>query len=67
MNPHQIPLNPDDDTELDEYIRRTVRSVYYYSSACRMAPASDTQTPGGGGVVYVQLRVHRKENLRVTV
>ena len=48
--------------ELDKLIRRRIRTIYHYSSSCRMAPADDPNAPG---VVDDELRVHGVNGLRV--
>jgi len=58
---HQLPEDPDDDENVDEYVRQRLRTVYHYTSTCRMAPADDLQP----GVVDDELRVHGVENLRI--
>ncbi|KAF7855414.1 hypothetical protein EAF04_010157 [Stromatinia cepivora] len=52
----------DNNEEIDKFIRRRIRTVYHYSSSCRMAPADDPKSPG---VVDDQLRVHGVKGLRV--
>jgi len=51
---HQLPEHPDDDEDVDEYIRRWSRTIYHYTSTCRMAPVDDLQP----GVVDDELKVH---------
>lgn len=48
--------------EIDEFIRRKIRTIYHYSSSCRMAPVNDAKAPG---VVDDQLKVHGVKGLRV--
>ncbi|KAM0156385.1 hypothetical protein ACHAPG_005372 [Botrytis cinerea] len=48
--------------EIDEFIRRRIRTIYHYSSSCRMAPVDDAKAPG---VVDDQLKVHGVKGLRV--
>ncbi|KAJ8059589.1 hypothetical protein OCU04_011244 [Sclerotinia nivalis] len=52
----------DNDEEIDKFIRRRIRTIYHYSSSCRMAPADDAKSPG---VVDDQLKVHGVKGLRV--
>jgi choline dehydrogenase len=49
------------DEDIDKVILRRARSVYHWSSTCRMAPESDNVP----GVVADDLRVHGVSNLRV--
>lgn len=46
---------------LDEYIRERGRSVYHYTSSCRMAPEDDSLP----GVVDDELRVYGIKSLRI--
>lgn len=48
--------------EIDKFIRRRIRTIYHYSSSCRMAPEDDAKSPG---VVDDQLRVYGVKGLRV--
>ncbi|TEY69495.1 hypothetical protein BOTCAL_0115g00150 [Botryotinia calthae] len=50
------------DEEIDKFVRRRIRTIYHYSSSCRMALADDAESPG---VVDDQLRVHGVKDLRV--
>ncbi|KAF7900954.1 hypothetical protein EAF00_003175 [Botryotinia globosa] len=50
------------DEEFDKFIRRRIRTIYHYSSSCRMAPVDDAESPG---VVDDQLKVHGVKGLRV--
>ncbi|TGO83566.1 hypothetical protein BPOR_0626g00050 [Botrytis porri] len=43
------------DEEIDKFIRRRIRTIYHYSSSCRMAPVDDAESPG---VADDQLEVH---------
>ncbi|TGO48343.1 hypothetical protein BCON_0243g00150 [Botryotinia convoluta] len=52
----------DNNEEIDNFIMRRIRTIYHYSSSCRMAPADDTESPG---VVDDQLKVHGVKGLRV--
>jgi choline dehydrogenase len=61
------PLNgvvPDSfqDNDLDAFTRRWGKSIFHYSSSCRMAPEYD---PRGPGVVDDELRVHGVKGLRI--
>lgn len=47
--------------ELDRHIVERGRSIYHYTSACRMAPEDDSLP----GVVDDELRVHGIERLRI--
>lgn len=49
------------DSDIDKLIVQRARSVYHWSSTCRMAPESDDAP----GVVADDLRVHGFSNLRV--
>ncbi|KAF7931558.1 uncharacterized protein EAE98_004294 [Botrytis deweyae] len=57
-----IDAKNNNDEEIDKFIRRRIRTIYHYSSSCRMAPADDAQSPG---VVDDQLKVHGVRGLRV--
>lgn len=59
---HLVPDHPDDDKNVDEFVRQKSRSIYHYTSTCRMAPENDPEAPG---VVDDELRVYGLENLRV--
>ncbi|KAF7944822.1 uncharacterized protein EAE97_005455 [Botrytis byssoidea] len=50
------------DEEIDKFIRHRIRTIYHYSSSCRMAPVDDVESPG---VVDDQLKVHGVKGLRV--
>ena len=56
------PNSENDEEEIDNLIRHRARTTYHYSSTCRMAPESDTQSPG---VVEDLLRAYGVSNLRV--
>ncbi|KAF7900301.1 uncharacterized protein EAF01_007603 [Botrytis porri] len=49
------------DEEIDKFIRRRIRTIYHYSSSCRMAPVDDAESPG---VADDQLEVHGVKSLR---
>lgn len=51
----------EEDEDIDKVILRRARSVYHWSSTCRMAPEADNAP----GVVADDLRVHGVSNLRV--
>ena len=57
-----LPQAMDSDNDLDRHIDRFSRTVYHYSSTCRMAPLNDPVSPG---VVDDELRVHGVKGLRV--
>lgn len=48
--------------EIDKFLRRRMRTIYHYSSSCRMAPVDDPNIPG---VVDDQLKVHGINGLRI--
>lgn len=54
-------IQPDgeSDEELDNFIRTHARTIYHYSSTCRMAPEEEE------GVVDDELRVHGIKGLRI--
>ncbi|KAF7956579.1 hypothetical protein EAE96_003913 [Botrytis aclada] len=54
--------NNNNNEEIDKFIRRMIRTIYHYSSSCRMAPVDDAESPG---VVDDQLKVHGVKGLRV--
>lgn len=62
MRAHHLPEDLEDDQNADEYARQQLRTVYHYTSTCRMAPVDDVRAKG---VVDNELRVYRVENLRV--
>jgi choline dehydrogenase len=57
----QDMILPDSESEedLDNYIRRRVRSSFHYTSTCKMAPEQER------GVVDDELKVHGIPNLRI--
>ncbi|TGO79953.1 hypothetical protein BELL_0018g00060 [Botrytis elliptica] len=57
-----IDAKNNNDEEIDKFIRRRIRTIYHYSSSCRMAPVDDAESPG---VVDDQLKVHGVKGLRV--
>lgn len=56
----QVPESAGE-TDVDKYIRAEARSVFHYTSTCRMAPETDVRP----GVVDDELRVHGVLGLRV--
>jgi choline dehydrogenase len=61
LRAHDVPEDPENDDNVDEFIRRKLRTVYHYTSTCRMAKEDDLCP----GVVDDELRVHGLGNLRV--
>jgi len=57
----QLPASESDD-DIDDYIKKTIRSCLHYMSSCRMAPEDDPLQPG---VVDDQLRVYGVDGLRI--
>ncbi|KAJ6558002.1 alcohol oxidase [Mycena capillaripes] len=58
MKALQVPSS-EKQTDVDKFIRATIRTSYHYSSSCRMAPRED------GGVVNDDLEVYGIRGLRV--
>lgn len=58
LKPLLVPTS-DSDADVDTFVKRTMRTVYHYTSTCRMVPKEL------GGVVDSELRVYGVEGLRV--
>ena len=56
----QLPAS-DSDVDIDDYIKRTIRSCLHYMSSCRMASEADPNP----GVVDDELKVHGIDGLRI--
>jgi choline dehydrogenase len=54
----QVPQSEDDE-DLNNYVRQSIRTTFHYSCTCRMAPEKEK------GVVDDELRVYGVEGLRV--
>ena len=54
----RVPQSESDE-DMDEYVRRNIRTTFHYSCTCRMAPLEE------GGVVDDELRVHGVQGLRI--
>jgi hypothetical protein len=58
MKDFQVPLS-EKESDVDQFIRATIRTCYHYASSCRMARRED------GGVVNDNLQVYGVRGLRV--
>lgn len=58
LRDHYIPQSESDE-DLDDYIRKGIKTTFHYSCTCKMAPEAE------GGVVDDRLRVHGIRGLRI--